>query len=350
MLVGLLSNSCSISDTSKYKAKPKALGIMNEIVVLTDDQIWKGMIADTVDYYFGGYFPITPSPEPIFDIRQFDLEELENQPLKKELRTYLVLSDLSNETSPIAEMVRSDLGEKGMERFRTEPDFRTSVGRDKWANGQVLFYVFSNTIDGLAKAIVDNYEAIAARINEHDYEQLYQSVYARGVNVGLTNRYLERFGVNIQIPSNYVVALDKPEDNGLVWLRTDYKDGTTNLVFRQYDYNSVDKVSKEFVKSTFNRFGRNVSSTEPNTFILINDHDLPMLDFDRQINGLYAKEYRGIWEMENDFMGGPFISYAIVNDEVGKVLRIDGFVYSPGKDKREALQQIDLIAKNIKWN
>lgn len=346
----LLLGSCGISESNRFKAKPKALGIMNEIVVLTDDNLWKGMIFDSVDYYFAGYFPLTPRPEPIFDIRQFDLEDINNQPLKKELRTYLILSDLSNESSEIAQFVRNDLGEQGLKRFKSDPEFRTSIGRDKWANGQLLIYIFGSSIDDLANAIVANFEAISARINEHDYEQLYQSVYARGTNVGLTNRFKERFGAEISIPLTYVVAVDKPEEVGLAWLRTDYKEGITNLVLRQYTYDSESKVSKSFIKDDFNRFGKKyVSSSEPNTFMVINDQDLPILEFERSINGHYVKELRGIWEMENDFMGGPFLSYAVVNEQQGKVLLIHGFVYSPGKEKREALQQLDLIVKNINW-
>ena len=37
-----------------------------------------------------------------------------------------------------------------------------------------------------------------------------------------------------------------------------------------------------------------------------NTVDLPVYEYAYQLNGSYTKELRGIWEMENDFMGGPF--------------------------------------------
>jgi len=48
-------------------------------------------------------------------------------------------------------------------------------------------------------------------------------------------------------------------------------------------------------------------------------------------------------------MGGPFISYALVNETAGKILVIDTFVFAPGVKKRNMMQQVDLVVKNIKW-
>jgi len=82
---------------------------------------------------------------------------------------------------------------------------------------------------------------------------------------------------------------------------------------------------------------------------VINDRDLPILEYDRQIGDLFAREWRGIWEMQNDFMGGPFISYAIVNEDKGKVFVVDALFFAPGVRKRDFMQQIDLMVKSIKW-
>ena len=100
------------------------------------------------------------------------------------------------------------------------------------------------------------------------------------------------------------------------------------------------------MKALRDDFGRNhISSTEANTYMRINDEDLPILEYNKDINGLYAKEYRGIWEMENDFMGGPFHTWMIVNGD--ELIYVDGFVWSPGKTKRDMLQQLEQIVSTI---
>jgi hypothetical protein len=347
----IVTLSCGITDaTDKLKAKPAALAKMNEVVVVTDDDIWKSYIGDTIDYFFGQVYPLTPSPEPTFDLRRFDISDLNNQPLRRNLRTYLVVANLGDETSDVALFVKNDLGEERYQRAMTDPTFHTSVGRDKWAVGQILIYVFAKSMDELAKAIEENYEGIAARINEHDRLQLQEATYSRGSLTEISDLIMGRTGAQVNIPNDYEIALQKPEDHGLIWATRKTRDGRMDIAIREFDYIGPESASKENVKANFNHFGKEyVSSPEPNTYMLINDVDLPILDFTINISGRYAKEYRGIWEMENDFIGGPFLSYIIVNEEKGKMLQIDGFILAPGKEKRDMMQQIDLIAKSVKW-
>ena len=341
--------SCNTSERSQFKIKANALGVMNEIVVVADDDLWGSIVGDTVKHYFGGIFPITPRPEPIFDLRQFDVPELNLQPLKKELRTYLIVANLNDTESPVTKMVVKDLGEERLKRAKDDPNFNTSVGRDKWAYGQLLVYVFAHGPDNLAAAIEKSFNGISSKVTEHDEVQLKQFTYARGSNPGISSKLAERFGAKVDLPQDYIKAMDIEAEDGLYWLRKDTKDGTLNIAFRQYDYTGPEMLTKEEMKRRYNLFGRFVSSDAPNTYAVINDVDLPILEFDREISTRYTKEYRGIWELENDFMGGPFISYAIVNETKGKLLVIDTFIFAPGKRKRDLMQQVDYIVKNIQW-
>ncbi len=350
MLFCILTISCGVSDPAKaFQARPTALGKMNEIVVITDDVIWNSFVGDTIDYFFGEVYPITPSPEPTFDLRRFDVGDLNAQPLKRQLRTYMVVANLGDENSDIAKFVKKDLGEERYQKALSDPTFNTSVGRDKWANGQILIYVFAKSMDDLAAAIAKNYEGIAAKVNDNDAEQLYQSTYSRGEGTGFISKTVERYGAEIILPGDYKLVMDAPEDNGLIWVRRDIKEKVMNIAVRQFPYKGPESISKEMVKNNFDAFGKYVHSDAEGSYIKINDVDLPMLSWDKTISGRFAREFRGIWEMENDFMGGPFLSYVIVNEEVQKMIQIDGFILAPGKSKRDMMQQIELIASKTKW-
>ena len=67
-----------------------------------------------------------------------------------------------------------------------------------------------------------------------------------------------------------------------------------------------------------------------------------------QIDNQYAVEARGIWEIANDYMGGPFISYTIHNPQTNELLYLDGFVHAPGKEKRNFMQQLEKIFTTAK--
>ncbi len=328
--------------------KPVALGVMNEIVVVSDQNIWDGAIGDSLDYYFGGAYPITPQAEPIFDLRHFAIDELVAQPLRKRLRTYLIVADLADPSSETAEMIRKDLGTDGVNRAMSDATFTTSVGKDKWATGQILIYLFANGYDALASAIRVNFSSISTRVRQHDDRQLTQSTYTRGVNKGLSRQIGQLIGVSIEVPFEYFVAKEVQKEN-LVWLRKDTKNATLSLVLKKEKYTSDSQLTKSYMKGIRDDIGRRyVSSPEDNSYMLINDEDLPILEYSKEINGLYAREYRGIWEMENDFMGGPFMTYLLVNGE--DLIYIDAFILALGKDKRNYMQQLEKIVSTVNKN
>ena len=45
-------------------------------------------------------------------------------------------------------------------------------------------------------------------------------------------------------------------------------------------------------------------------------------------------ETRGLWKMEHDAMGGPFVSHSRVDTLNNRVVVAEGFVYAPEKMKR----------------
>jgi hypothetical protein len=60
-------------------------------------------------------------------------------------------------------------------------------------------------------------------------------------------------------------------------------------------------------------------------------------------------ETRGLWDIENDFMGGPFISHALIDKTGERVLVLDAFVYHPRADKRNYVRQLEAILYSFEW-
>lgn len=62
----------------------------------------------------------------------------------------------------------------------------------------------------------------------------------------------------------------------------------------------------------------------------------------------YAFEVRGLWDMKNDAMGGPFVSHARVDRANGRVIVVEGFVYNPGKLKRDQVRKLNAALYTLK--
>lgn len=54
-------------------------------------------------------------------------------------------------------------------------------------------------------------------------------------------------------------------------------------------------------------------------------------------NDAYRAEVRGLWSMENDMMGGPFVMHAVLDGMTNRVIVAEAFVYAPGDKKRNLL-------------
>lgn len=347
----LLLFSCSNDTTPQaLKAKPKGLGSMNEINVICDQDVWDGLVGDSLDHYLAGAFPIMPRPEEVFDLKHYTPEKVKREAVLTELRTYLLIANTSDKESLMTEMIKKDLGDARYQKSLVENKAHTSVGYNKWATGQMLIYLFANSEEQVMTNVKNAFPIIQKKVLEHDKVQLDAYVYASGENEGLTAKLEKDFGIKMKVPLGYKVAKEVQQEN-MLWLRKETNDATLCAVIKQMDYKGPEQLSKANAKLFSNDFGkRYISTDEPGSYMLLNDIDLPMLESTKDIQGNYAKEFRGIWEMENDFMGGPFVDYFIVDEKRGKLNFVMLFIFSPGKKKRDLMMGMDHMISTIDFS
>ena len=68
-----------------------------------------------------------------------------------------------------------------------------------------------------------------------------------------------------------------------------------------------------------------------------------------KINGREWVEMRGFWEVANDFMGGPFVSYTTLDERTGQLFTLDCYVYSPKYGKRNFLRPLEHIVYGVSF-
>jgi hypothetical protein len=329
----------------RFESKANALGSTNEIVVIADDSVWDGPVGDSLRYFYGSPYPIMPQPEPIFDLRHFTAEELMADDLRRELRTYLIIGDLSQNDSGTNNLIKKDLGEARIQSaMLDEGDFST-VGQDRWARGQVLIYVYGKDDTTLINHLIGGFPSIARRINQHDLKQVSAATYLEGENIPISNLISSKFGAQLKIPGDFKVAMER--DN-FIWIRKDNREITASFMFTKRPYYSEEQFSKSEILALRDTLGRKyISATAPGSYMRTNFTDLPVYTYEKTIDNKYCIESRGIWEMAKEYMGGPFVNYMILNSDKNEILFIDGFVYAPGKEKRNYIQQLEHIVTSL---
>lgn len=59
---------------------------------------------------------------------------------------------------------------------------------------------------------------------------------------------------------------------------------------------------------------------------------------------------RGLWEMEGDAMGGPFVAHCQTDSATGKIFTAFAFIYAPEMNKRNKMKQLEAALYTVKKN
>lgn len=348
ILVGALLGcfSCSEDIQKSLQPFPTALGKINQLNIIADQDIWDGPVGDTIRYYYSSAYPILPQPEPVYDLRHYTPRDLLTEPLRKELKNYILVANLGNEDSPTAKMIAKDLGNEKIQRAKNDPTYDSSIGRNKWASDQLLVYQFAFSNERLAENIKKNFLGVSKKLKEADLAQLDANVYQSGQDKELEAQVREKFGVNIRIPADYSLATS---DEEVMWIRKDTRKANLNVMIKKVKYTDKKQLTKDGLKAIRDSLGsKYISSEIPGTYMRVNDVDLPLITTATQLNGKYAIQANGIWEIVNDFMGGAFVSYLILDEQKNELVFVDGFVHAPGEEKRNLIQYLDHIISSVK--
>ena len=155
------------------------------------------------------------------------------------------------------------------------------------------------------------------------------------------------YDCSVRVPNGYQIAANEP---GFVWLRSvGETDKNIFVSFRDYTSESIFENSNLVgLRDSITRVHVFEDPENDNSYTKIDTVNIETEIITTQINGNYAKRLRGIWKANNLTIGGSFISYVFVDEETNRLYYIDGFVIRPGKDKREALRELDVILNTFK--
>lgn len=65
------------------------------------------------------------------------------------------------------------------------------------------------------------------------------------------------------------------------------------------------------------------------------------------IEGKDVLEVRGLWDMRNDAMGGPFIAYVQADNANNRLLVSEGFVFAPEEKKRPLIRELEAMLQTM---
>jgi len=92
----------------------------------------------------------------------------------------------------------------------------------------------------------------------------------------------------------------------------------------------------------------NVPGMFDGTYMTTSEFFTPTLEY-LKYRGRDLVQVRGMWEVQNDFMGGPFVSHSFYSADGSEILVAEAWVYAPQFDKRQYLRQVESILYSWEW-
>ncbi len=156
-------------------------------------------------------------------------------------------------------------------------------------------------------------------------------------NIKFAKAVKEMFNCELYIPTDLLKM--KVGDN-FIWASNDGISNIQNICIYSLPYVSEKMFTKKpYMALRDTVMKKNIPGAKPNMWMQTN-HDFVWTK-NISVNGQYAMEARGLWEMRNDAMGGPFVSHSRIDKKNGRVIVVEAFVFAPEKMKRTMLRRLE---------
>ncbi|MRI01093.1 DUF4837 family protein [Kriegella sp. EG-1] len=311
----------SCKEGKKQTYLPQSIGGINAIAIVVDNQLWQGKVGDKIREHFAAPAVGLTLDEPIFTINHVPPSVFTGT-----IRNMRAILYVEKDTLNLAHI-------------------KTNL----YAKPQKVGVIKGRTEDEIIANINDKANEIIASFKNLEISEA-QVRFKSSLSKETVLK--DKFGVSLSIPAAFKVV--KQEDN-FVWMETQIPKGTMNVIAYDLPSNSFNN-DTTFVKDII-RLRDSIGS------VYIPGPDVPGKIthmrgdpafsphiFATEIGDKKAVEVRGIWDIKNYPMAGPFVSY-IINDKVNdRKLVLEGFTFAPSANKRDYMFELEAIIRSAKFD
>lgn len=319
----VIAGTCGCKSDADYTFLPNISGKAGEVLVIMNKDYWQGNTGAAVRDILADDCPGLPQKEPLYT-----LVNVQPAGFGKMFKVHrnIVFFNIGGPTDSL-----------GTERII----FRNDV----WAKPQCVIQVNSADPDSAAAIFKKNASVIVNTLEQAERDRVISNT-LHYEEITLAPIVQQMTGGALHLSTGY--KLKKKTDN-FIWI-ADEKQYTNQGVFvYKYPVTTDNPFTLEQIIAKRNEFLKeNVPGMFDNTYMITNEMAEPQLSFIKYKGREFA-ETRGLWEVYNDYMGGPFVSHSFYSQDGKEIIVIEAFVYAPKYDKRQYLRQVESQLYTFEW-
>lgn len=284
---------------------PKSGGRPYEVLLVASDR----HCAAVVDSVLTQDMPSLPQREPMFDVSLIDTTRF-NQTTRLAHCIVIVTVNPAVFTST---------------RIRYE--------KNVWARPQLVVYVNTPSASQLSQYMAKAGHRLTSLLTRAEINTAISTLHA-GSNRKAESSIRRMFGWNMLIPAEMKAG---KTGRNFIWLSDNRPDRMRNICVYSYGGTTLDAHRALAARDSVMRLnipgeldGMYMQTTPGSVTAGLTTED-----------GRTVMISRGLWEMRNDAMGGPFVSLSTVDSVNSRVIVAEAFVYAPGTDKRNLIRSAE---------
>lgn len=320
LFIGILLMSTFSSCKNDKTLMKNITGKSGELVIVIPKETWSAASGKLVKEIMGQPQLGLPQDEPIFDL--IDVPPSAFTEIFKTTRNILTVR------------IASSIEESGVE-FK----------KDVWARPQAVVNINAKTQEEFNTVFLENSDKIVAYFIKAEKERTMGN-YKKYNDDAVYNSLLKNFNIKLNVPPGFKIA--KKEDD-FAWARYETPDISQWVMIYTYKYESDSTFTPSYLLEKRNEvMQKYVPGPREGSYMTTQKELAPVVNIFEH-NGNYAAEMRGLWETENDYMGGPFVSISVLDAINNRIVTVEGSVYAPRFDKRDYLRQVEAMIYSLEF-
>ncbi len=292
---------------------PNITGAAGEVLVVMDSFNWENSAGEMLQDILKEEYYGLPQSEPLFDVIQITPGAFDGF---YQYHRSIVLTTIQPDLEPNI-------------RFR----------ENVWAKPQIMVQLEAPTSTALKELVQENEERIQNFLVLYDRNRLMQT-YIDTKDPAIQKELSTHHQIRLAIPRGYNLDFSKED-----YTSVSIESSDLSQVIQVYDYpaSGPEDLATDKLIARRNQFTRTyVQGPREGSYMTIAPMFRPIA-YDLRNNNMDVVEIRGLWELENGYMGGPFVSHSVYDAGRNRIVTVDGYLYYPNQKKRVKLKQLEAI-------
>lgn len=290
------------------------------MAVVMDNDLWEGAVGDRVRQHFAAPVLGLSWEEPLFTIHQMPAKVFSGSVLSTRSVLFVAKDTLS----------------------------LAHIKTDVYATPQNVGVIKGTT----QEEIIKNLDAKANEmIKAFKNLEIGEAQKRFQISLNKEKELEEKLGITLSIPSIYKVG---KQEGKFVWIDRQIQKGSMNIIAYEVpgNYFKSDSTLVADIVSMRDSIGKQFipgPDVPGKITYMVTEKAFSPYVFPAEISDRKAAEVRGIWEIENYPMAGPFLTYIINDHKNDRKVVVEGFVFAPATEKRDYMFELEAILKTIKF-